>query len=128
GFEQITSIYNKIQTEFLTFKFNLFDPNDTQFDLFYNQLNHTLCDIDQKLYQILDKDLHRILHSPSHHSFNALKLLARYENLHIKFFDSTEFLIDIIQWYEKEELEKVKIIYNQCRTTPTIERDHPPTI
>lgn len=46
GFEQITSLYNKIQTEFLTFKFNLFDPNDTQFDLFYNQLNHTLCDID----------------------------------------------------------------------------------
>ncbi|CAM4927444.1 unnamed protein product [Rotaria socialis] len=128
GFEQITSVYNKIRAEFLTFKFNLFDPNDTQFDLFYSQLNHTLCDIDQKLYQILDKDLHRILHSPSHHSFNALKLLARYENLHIKFFDSTEFLIDIIQWYEKEELEKVKIIYNQCRTTPPIERDHPPII
>jgi hypothetical protein len=34
-----------------------------------------------------------------------LKLLLRYENLHIPFFDSKEFLIDIIQWYEKEELE-----------------------
>ncbi|CAF3998141.1 unnamed protein product, partial [Rotaria sp. Silwood1] len=82
----------------------------------------------QKLYQILDKDLHRILHSPSHYSYNALKLLLRYENLHIPFFDSTEFLIDIIQWYEKEELDKVKIIYNQCRNIPTIERDHPPII
>jgi hypothetical protein len=57
------------------------------------------------LYQIFAKDLHRILHSPSHNSFNALKLLLRYENLHIPFFDSKEFLIDIIQWYEKEELE-----------------------
>ncbi|CAF4986101.1 unnamed protein product [Rotaria sp. Silwood1] len=128
GFEQITSIYSKIQTEFYTFKFNLFDSNDKQFDLFYNKLHHTLSDIDQKLYQILDKDLHRILHSPSHYSYNALKLLLRYENLHIPFFDSTEFLIDIIQWYEKEELDKVKIIYNQCRNIPTIERDHPPII
>ncbi|CAF1397791.1 unnamed protein product [Rotaria sordida] len=125
GLEQITYIYNKIQTEFLTFKFNLFDSNDKEFDLFYNQLNHILSDIDQKLYQILDKDLHYILHSPSHYSYNALKLLLRYENLHIPFFDSIEFLIDIIQWYEKEELEKVKIIYNQCRNIPNIERDHP---
>ncbi|CAF4041593.1 unnamed protein product, partial [Rotaria sordida] len=125
GLEQITYIYNKIQTEFLTFKFNLFDSNDKKFDLFYNQLNHILFDIDQKLYQILDKDLHHILHSPSHYSYNALKLLLRYENLHIPFFDSIEFLIDIIQWYEKEELEKVKIIYNQCRNIPNIERDHP---
>ncbi|CAF4128186.1 unnamed protein product [Rotaria sp. Silwood2] len=128
GLEQIIYIYNKIQTEFYTFNFNLFDLNDKQFDLFYNQLNHILSDIDQKLYQILDKDLHRILHSPSHYSYNALKLLLRYENLHIQFFDPIEFLIDIIQWYEKEELEKVKIIYNQCRNTPNIERDYPPII
>ncbi|CAF3741963.1 unnamed protein product [Rotaria sp. Silwood1] len=46
GLEQITSIYNKIQTEFYTFKFNLFDSNDKQFDLFYNKLHHTLSDID----------------------------------------------------------------------------------
>jgi hypothetical protein len=118
----MTYIYNKIQAEFFTFKFDLFDSNDRQFDLFYNQLISTLSDIDvriktsfsfdfdsflrqQKLYQLFDKDLHRILHSPSHKSYNALKLLSRYENLHIPFFDSSEFLIDIIQWYEKEELQ-----------------------
>ena len=105
GFEQINHSYTKIQNEFLTIKFDLFDSNDQQFDLFYNQLYSILSDIDVKLYQIFDKDFHRILHSPSHNSFNALKLLQRYENLHIPFFDSTEFLIDIIQWYEKEELE-----------------------
>ncbi|CAF1075088.1 unnamed protein product [Adineta steineri] len=128
GLEQITQIYNKIQSDFFTLKFDLFDPNNQQFDLFYNQLNDILSDIDQKLYQIFHKDLHHILHSPSHNSYNAFKLLVRYENLHIPFFDSTEFLIDIIQWYEKEELEKVKNIYNQCRNTPNIERDHPPVI
>ena len=37
----------------------------------------------------------------------------RYENLHIPFFDSNEFLLDIIHWYEKEELQVTqKIQFN----------------
>ncbi|CAF0874531.1 unnamed protein product [Adineta ricciae] len=128
GLEQITHIYKKAQTEFFALKLDFFNPDDRQFDTFYNQLNQILSDIDQKLYQTFHKDLHRILHSPSHNSSNALKFLMRYENLHIPFFDSSEFLLDILHWYEKEELQKVKNIYNKCRSTPTIERHHSPII
>lgn len=46
GLEPILHIYQKIQNEFLTLKFDLFDLNDQQFDLFYQQLHQIFSDID----------------------------------------------------------------------------------
>lgn len=46
GLEQITQMYNKARAEFLAMKIDLFDPDDRQFDGFYEQLHHLLSDID----------------------------------------------------------------------------------